>query len=270
MPASEHASPGPDGVASASAGDDPWSGDAQQRTDGGSSEFATSAGENAVDFGAVFVPPPVDIEPYPDDDYGGEYAGGDPYAGSADHGLPPQADHGHPPQAEHGPPSQAEDGFTSQADGGFRSPQDPSAQQDSSAEVDVPAPAGTPQSSSPGGAAGAAGGGDLDFLGAYADVDIAFTENPGTAQSGTPTADAAEDPTGPLGRYAHLVRRHSGDVKGSGNHVPAPVEEPVPDPVENYTDYDTEGDADIEHTNEFGPAVVERILGGVIIEEIDE
>jgi DNA polymerase-3 subunit gamma/tau len=51
---------------------------------------------------------------------------------------------------------------------------------------------------------------------------------------------------------------------------PPPVQEHVPDPVENYADYDTSGDADIQQSTEFGPAVVERILGGVIIEEFDE
>nr|WP_232483570.1 DNA polymerase III subunit gamma and tau [Brevibacterium yomogidense] len=247
-PASEHVPQGPDGAAPGSAGDARWSEDVQQQADSGNDGFATSAGENAVDFGAVFVPPPVDIEPYPEDDYGGGYAGDDPYAGSAEHSFPSPAEESFSPRVEDGPPSQ----------------------QDPSAQMAGPAPMGAPPSPPPGVAASAAGGGDLDFLGAYADVDITFTENPGATQSGTPTADAAEDPAGPLGRYAHLVRRHSGDVKGSGNHVPAPAQEPVPDPVENYTDYDTEGDADIEHNNEFGPAVVERILGGVIIEEIDE
>ncbi|HLR44098.1 MAG TPA: DNA polymerase III subunit gamma and tau [Brevibacterium sp.] len=173
----------------------------------------TAAGERAVDLGAVLVPPPVDIEPYPESE---PYPEGEPY----------------PDEDEHTPAPTTED----------------------------PPPPPPDGNSTP--------AGDLDFLGAYADVDIAFTENPGHEQAAE-SADTAESAGSPLGRYAHLAQRHSDDVKGAEQPAP-PVEEHVPDPVENYTDYDTEGDADIEHDDEYGPAVVERILGGVIIEETRE
>lgn len=180
-----------------------------------------------MDFGAVLVPPPVDIEPYPEDgEYPGDY-------------TDPQWDEPPAPvdeASEHG----AQDAMGA----------DPSVAHEPAANQ--------PPATS----------GDLDFLGAYADVDIAFTENPGHARASS-SAGTPPPADSPLGRYANLAQRHSGDVKGAGRPA-APVEEHVPDPVENYTDYDTEGDADIEHDNEYGPAVVERILGGVIIEELNE
>ena len=40
--------------------------------------------------------------------------------------------------------------------------------------------------------------------------------------------------------------------------------------MENYVDYDTEGDIDISEAPEFGVPVVERLLGGVVIEEVNE
>ena len=46
--------------------------------------------------------------------------------------------------------------------------------------------------------------------------------------------------------------------------APAPAE-PEPDPVENYVDYDTEGDIDISEAPEFGVPVVERLLGGDLV-----
>jgi DNA polymerase-3 subunit gamma/tau len=200
----------------------------------------TSAGEGAVDFGAGVVPPPVDIEPFPDEE---------PYL-SADQGS-----YGDPYPPED--PFRPEDSYTLEdpyAGGGYDAQSAP-AQTPPSAQSEAP--------------------GDLDFLGAYADVDIAFTDNPGSA-TGQGTASATTsglgDPSdeGPLGRYARLAQRHSGDAAPGSAPVPPPVEAHVPDPVENYADYDTAGDADIQASTEFGPAVVERILGGVIIEEIDE
>lgn len=208
-----------------------WSGDSREDWSGDSTDsdepVATAAGDRAVDFGAVLVPPPVDIEPSPEDgEYADEYA--DPY-GDAPPG-PVDEGSGH--------------GMRDRAESETSMDREPMENQSPAAR------------------------GDLDFLGAYADVDISFTENPGHAQTSR-TAEPAASADSPLGRYANLAQRHSGDVKGAGQPAP-PIEEHVPDPVENYTDYDTEGDADIEHDDEYGPAVVERILGGVIIEELNE
>ena len=216
----------------------------------------TSAGEGAVDFGAVVVPPPVDIEPYPGDEpYPSDdvqpsdepypvddpYAAGDPYRGDG-------SSRGSDPWSADGPQPN-------------------------------PVPVAGDHGAAQGEQASAQPPADLDFLGAYADVDIAFTDNPGQGSSpgsgtgqGAGSSPGLGDPSddGPLGRYARLAQRHSGDVAGGAASPPPPVQEHVPDPVENYADYDTSGDADIQQSTEFGPAVVERILGGVIIEEFDE
>ena len=210
----------------------------------------TSAGDGAVDFGAVVVPPPVDIEPYPDDE---------PYPSDEFH----PSDEPYPTED----PYRGDDGSPAsdpRSADGTRQAQGPAS--------DGGGPAhGAPVEAGP--------RTDLDFLGAYADVDIAFTDNPGQGTSTGPgsgpgrgSSPGLGDPSddGPLGRYARLAQRHSGDVAPGAAAQPPPVQEHVPDPVENYADYDTSGDADIQQSTEFGPAVVERILGGVIIEEFDE
>ncbi len=106
---------------------------------------------------------------------------------------------------------------------------------------------------------------DLDFLGAYADPDIAFTSN---GNGEPPPVDPEPRDARADHRFAHLAARHGtvGHPADGGGAPPAP---PEPDPVENYVDYDTEGDLDISEAPEFGVPVVERILGGVVIEEID-
>jgi DNA polymerase-3 subunit gamma/tau len=210
----------------------------------------TSAGDGAVDFGAVVVPPPVDIEPYPDDE---------PYPTDEFHPSDEPYPTEDPYRGDDGSPA----GDPWSADG-TRQTQEPVADGGGPARG-APVEAGPPA--------------DLDFLGAYADVDIAFTDNPGQGTSTGPgngpgrgSSPGLGDPSddGPLGRYARLAQRHSGDVAPGAAAQPPPVQEHVPDPVENYADYDTSGDADIQQSTEFGPAVVERILGGVIIEEFDE
>ncbi|MCK1802874.1 DNA polymerase III subunit gamma and tau [Brevibacterium sp. R8603A2] len=189
----------------------------------------TSAGSGAVDAPFVAVPPPSDIPDYPyDEDYG------EPYD---------EPDHGDGP-GEPGPPGARRVG-----------PNDAD-----------PAGAGAPDTGS--GDTDIAGGldDDLDFLGAYADPDIAFTSNTGTEPA---PGEAARDDSEPPAdhRFAHLAaRRGQGSAPAA---APAPAE-PEPDPVENYVDYDTEGDIDISEAPEFGVPVVERLLGGVVIEEVNE
>ncbi|WP_349827124.1 DNA polymerase III subunit gamma and tau [Brevibacterium litoralis] len=195
----------------------------------------TSAGEGAVDLGAVVVPPPVDID--------------DPYADV------PYTD-------------------------------------DEDDHEGAPAPSGAPSAggvdvegaSAAGSGTEAGTGDDLDFLGAYADED-SFTVDgvdpltaapgndtgrPGGRTGGRPGSTSAGAPAGldPDNKFARLAARHNGQAP------PPPVPEPQappeePDPVAADYDIDPEADVDISAAPEFGVPVVERVLGGVVIEERD-
>ncbi|GAA2098856.1 hypothetical protein GCM10009823_20360 [Brevibacterium salitolerans] len=225
----------------------------------------TAAGDGAVDLGAVVVPPPVDLEP----------------GGHAEEAAQPRSAVEDFAPGE--PPYDPEyDGYRPYEDvQSFADYPTPTGERDRGDRAAAPHPSdqeepGPQQNSGGTGPAAASGGGNsggsLDFLGAYADVSIAFTDNPGLSGASEQSASGQSEADGGLGKYAHLAQRHSSDASGSGpSFAPEPVvEEHVPDPVENYADYDTAGDADLDTAVEVGPAVVERLLDAKIIEEIHE
>nr|WP_272902094.1 DNA polymerase III subunit gamma and tau [Brevibacterium daeguense] len=198
-------------------------------------EALTSAGSGAVDVPFVAVPPPADIpEPdYADEfepDSGGAREPGDEAPPEPDSEAGPEQDHAEAPRPDTSEASEPADGSDHQA------------------------------------ARDEAGGyDDLDFLGAYADPDISFTDN-----HELPAAPAAETQTGAADPFAAIAARHARGVVPTGPQAGRAAAVPEPDPVENYVDYDPEGDIDISEAPEFGVPVVERLLGGVVIEEKNE
>ncbi|WAL39189.1 DNA polymerase III subunit gamma and tau [Brevibacterium sp. BRM-1] len=255
----------------------------------------TAAGWGAVDMPGVVVPPPPDIdEPYYDDI---ETGGIDPYEDRqpqpGEHRAAPAAepDSGQPAARpdDHAGPGMSEPGAPGSPDvpGSARSPGDPAAQDEAlvSGEAE-PAGASAAEGAPHGGGDPGGEDDDLDFLGAYADPTIAFTSNEGYAQpqaavpqqrsvaddiAARRAAQAQQPPDGDWG-YGDAPPRGdwAPDAEyggGPGNAGPQPR---VPDPAENYDDYDTADDPELAEAPEFGVPVVERLLGGQVLEEFRE
>lgn len=199
----------------------------------------TAAGWGAVDMPGVVVPPPADIDE-PAGDESTDFSTDESAASLTDaptdtppEDAGPHGDHGHQGESTPEPP----------------------------AEYD-----------------------ELDFLGAYADPTIAFTENEGftptVSQPQRSVADGiaarraaqgeqAAMPTdaSAAGEPANAEAQRSGWSAAERNGESAPR---VADPAENYVDYDTAGDPEIAEAPEFGVPVVERLLGGQVLEEYEE
>jgi DNA polymerase III subunit gamma/tau len=201
-------------------------------------EAPTSAGSGAVDVPYVAVPPPADI---PEPDY-------------ADFSGPDYADFSGPEYADASEPIRGGTGVSDGADSsgpGFSAASAVAASGESETSRDE--------------AGGGYDYGDLDFLGAYADPDISFTDN-----DDSPAPPIADTEAGAPDPFAAIAARHAHGAVQAGARTGRAEEVQEPDPVENYVDYDPEGDIDITEAPEFGVPVVERLLGGVVIEEKNE
>ncbi|WP_328698760.1 DNA polymerase III subunit gamma and tau [Brevibacterium rongguiense] len=254
----------------------------------------TAAGWGAVDMPGVVVPPPPDIdEPYYDDI---ETGGIDPYEDrqpqpGEDRAAPaaePDSGHTAARPDDHAGPVMSEPGAPGSPDapGSSRSPGDPAAQDEAlvSGEVE-PAGASAAEGAPHGGGDPGGEDDDLDFLGAYADPTIAFTSNEGYSQpqAAAPQQRSVADDI--AARRAAQAQPHDGDW-GYGDAPPrgdwapdgeygggpgnAGPQSRVPDPAENYDDYDTADDPELAEAPEFGVPVVERLLGGQVLEEFRE
>lgn len=228
-------------------------------------EADTSAGSGAVDMPAVVVPPPTAID---------------------DESEASGADRDHPETTD--------------------------------AEGSAPADLGeTAAQNAPPAGSVTDGDDDLDFLGAYADPNIAFTTNDGP-DAPLPKGEEPSESANPYASYAQRFAQraqqngnggtpghsaHSG-APGQPAHTsgpvhtsgPADVSGPGPAaesgaapartangdgpavqdlqtdtgrPDEGYEDFDPDTDMDITEAPDVGVPVVERILGGVVIEETD-
>lgn len=222
-------------------------------------EADTSAGSGAVDMPAVVVPPPAAIDDEPE-------------ASGADR------DHAKTADAESSAP----------ADPGATAAQNASAT-----------------------GSAADGDDDLDFLGAYADPNIAFTTNDGP-EAPLPKDEEPAESANPYASYAQRFAQraqqngngstpgrdvHSG-APGQPAHTSGPADASGPGPAaesgvapartangdgpaaqdrqagtgrpdDGYEDFDPDTDMDITEAPDVGVPVVERILGGVVIEETD-
>ncbi|MCT1828691.1 DNA polymerase III subunit gamma and tau [Brevibacterium luteolum] len=219
-------------------------------------EADTSAGSGAVDMPAVVVPPPAAIDDEPD-------------SFGADSGDP---------------------GTTDAADS-------------DAATTD----AGAPDASAPSATGSASEDDDLDFLGAYADPNIAFTTNDGP-EAPLPKGEKSAESANPYASFAQRAQQNgNGSTPGhdanpgaaeQAAHTSGPADAADPGPAagsgpamagaangdgpeaqrqqtgagrpdDGYEDFDPDTDMDITEAPDVGVPVVERILGGVVIEETD-
>ena len=226
----------------------------------------TASGWGAVDMPSVVVPPPADIDDVDFGDDAGEaderhdgdetserYWSNSPFESHDGDGLP---DDGGALNAN-GSASAAASGFGDSEGGGEAS----SAQHwDPAAAPSVDAVTARPQ---------VAPRDDLDFLGAYASESIMFTEN-----EGIPTRAVVQTParSNVADQIAARHARSDSDAQSepSVNHPLPAKAPPPPDPAENYVDYITDDDPELTDAPEFGVPVVERLLGGEVLEEFRE
>ena len=135
-----------------------------------------------------------------------------------------------------------------------------------------------------------------DFLGAYADPNLGYDE-PGPAPKSQPKQESDNEPWADLGKREpkkHVPGSTSGEetvatagmgtesTTASGTEGPEhadaqpagaqAAENPAtegPDAT-NYDDYDTESDPEITEARDIGVPVFLRVIGGEILEEVDE
>ena len=148
---------------------------------------------------------------------------------------------------------------------------------------------------------------DLDFLGAYADPNIAFTTNDGP-EAPLPKGEKPAESANPYASFAQRAQQNgNGSTPGhdanpgaaeQAAHTSGPADAADPGPAagsgpamagaangdgpeaqrqqtgagrpdDGYEDFDPDTDMDITEAPDVGVPVVERILGGVVIEETD-
>ena len=135
-----------------------------------------------------------------------------------------------------------------------------------------------------------------DYLGAYADPNLGYDE-PGPAPKSQPKQESNNEPWADLGKREpkkHVPGSTSGEetvaTAGVGTEPTTDSEAEGPEhtdaqpagaqatdnpategpDVTNYDDYDTESDPEITEARDIGVPVFLRVIGGEILEEVDE